>query len=211
MSTLQTEDEQVEAIKSWWRENGKAVMGGAALGLALVLGWQGWQKYSRGQSERASVYYEEFLDSSRAGEADTAQQGERLMQEFPRAVYAQFAALELARLDYTKGDSAGARARLQWVLGHADDRALAQLARLRLARLLLDSGDLEALRPLLAEAGQDDAYAGEFAALRGDLALADGDRDAARAAYREALDKGVADQALVRMKLTETGGSLTAS
>ena len=210
MNELRTDDEQVEAIKKWWQENGKAVLGGAALGLALVLGWQGWASYTKGQAERASAYYTQFLNSARADAESAPQQGERLLEEYPDSVYATFAALELGRLAYAKAETATARAHLQWAIDHAADETLAQLARLRLARLLLEEGDLDALRPLLA-APVDPAIAGEFAALRGDLALQEGDREAARRLYGEALEKGVADQNLLRMKLAETGGTADAS
>ena len=72
MSTYQTEEEQVEAIKAWWKENGKSVIGGAVLGLALVGGFKGWTEYSRVQAESASSYYEGFTQLARAGDTEAA-------------------------------------------------------------------------------------------------------------------------------------------
>ena len=57
MSTYQTEEEQVEAIKQWWKDNGKSVIGGLVLGLAVVGGLKGWQQYTKVSAENAAAYY----------------------------------------------------------------------------------------------------------------------------------------------------------
>jgi predicted negative regulator of RcsB-dependent stress response len=211
VSEYLNEDEQVEALKRWWKENGKAVIGGAVLGLAVVGGWQGWQKYTTAQAERASAYFEQFLQTVRGNDAAAAkQQGERLLGEFGDSTYAVLTALELARVEYQQGEADSAVARLRWAVAHAEDPGLEQLARLRLARLLFDAGDLDAAAQLVK--GQvAAAFAGEFAVLRGDIARAQGDTAAARSAYQEALSHGVANQDLLEMKLLEVGGQPAAS
>jgi predicted negative regulator of RcsB-dependent stress response len=205
VSTHLSDEEQVEALKKWWKDNGKSIIGGAVVGLALVGGWQGWQQYSRHQAEQAAGYYSEFSATARAGKAEqAAEQAKRLQDQFGDSAYAVYAALQLARLAYDDGQPAAAREHLQWALDHAADPALAQVARLRLARLLLDQGELDAARSLAAAAPAD-AFAGQYAELRGDLAMAAGDRAAAGAAYQEALATGIANADLVRLKLADTG------
>lgn len=206
MSSHQTDEEQVEALKKWWKENGKAILGGAVLGLSLVGGWQAWDRYTEGQAELASAYYEEFMLAAKSGDESALNQGERLLEKHEGSTYALFAALELAAIHYRAGDKDKARERLQWVLDTASEPALQQVARLRLARLLLDSKELDQAANLIAAAGDDD-FAGEFAALRGDIALARGDKPQARAAYQEALLKGVGDAELIQMKLAEVSGA----
>jgi predicted negative regulator of RcsB-dependent stress response len=199
------DDDQVEALKKWWKENGKSIIGGVVLGLVLVGGWQGWQRYSASQAERASVYFEQFSQAALSGDLAAArQQGERLLDEFGRTAYGVLTALELAELAYNANDPGEARARLETAMANADDQALAQLARLRLARLALDQGDTESAAGLV-DVKVLDAYAGEYAALRGDIAQARGDVEAAREAYREALAQGASAAELLRMKLAELG------
>ena len=211
MSEYLNEDDQVEALKRWWKENGKAVIGGAILGLAVVGGWQGWQKYSTAQAERASAYFQQFLQAAQAGDSAAArQQGERLLGEFGKSAYAVLAALELARIDYADGKSAEAQTQLRWVMANADEPGLQALARLRLARLLFDADDLDGAAELLGTADSA-AFAGEMAMLRGDIARARGDLAGARSAYEEALTYGVADQGLLQMKLLEVGTAPAAS
>lgn len=206
MSTYQTEEEQVEAIKKWWKDNGKSVVGGIVLGFAIIGGWQGWQGYQTNQGETASMIFDAMRQTVRTGEPTEAiEQGKRLIGEYGGTAYASFAALELARLAYERSEKAAAREHLQWVTESAPDPAIAELARLRLGRLLLDMGEHEALQGLL-QAAPLPAFAGDFAVLRGDLARAGGDEAAAGEAYREALTAGVQNEALLRMKLVDVGG-----
>ena len=167
MSTYQTDEEQVEAIKKWWKENGKSVIGGVALGLLLVGGGKGWMEYSRVQAENTSNLYESFSRAARENNLEAAsQRADQLVGDFGKTTYADFAVLEMAKLQYQAGDKEKARQRLQWVLDNASDPAIKQMAQLRLAALLLDMGkpdDAEALAGAASEGG----FAGEFSALRG--------------------------------------------
>ncbi len=211
MSTYQTDEEQVEAIKKWWKENGLSVVGGIALGFAIIGGWQGWTLYQRNQGESASATYEAMRVAARGEqEAQALEQGKRLIGEHGDSAYAGFAALQLARMAYARGEKAVARNHLQWVVDSAPDPSLREVARLRLAQLLLDMDELDALQGLLSIQALP-AFAGEFANLRGDLAQRRGDADGARAAYADALSKGVGDEALLKMKLVEVGGEAPAS
>lgn len=211
MSTYQTDDEQVEAIKKWWKENGKSVLGGIVLGIAVIGGWQWWQVHQRNQGEAASATFDAMRQAIFAGQIDQAvEEGKRLIGEFAGSTYASLAALELARVSYDRGEKAAARNHLRWVTDEAGDPSIRELARLRLAQLLLDMNEGDALQSVLA-AKPLPAFEGEFAVVRGDLARIRGDVQAARAAYEEALAKGVADEAVLRMKLIDIGGTAAAS
>lgn len=211
MSTYQTEEEQVEAIKKWWRENGRSVIGGIVLGFAIIGGWQGWQGYQRNQGEGASILYDTMRQAVNTGQQDKAvENGMRLIGDHSGSAYASFAGLELARLAYERGEKAVAREHLEWVAANAPDRAIGENARLRLGQLLLDMDDTAALQSLLQQAALPE-FAGEFAALRGDLAARQDDMATARAAYLEALRLGINDESLLRMKLVDVGGEPGAS
>jgi len=210
MSTYQTEEEQVEAIKKWWKENGRSVVGGIVLGFAIIGGWQGWQAYHRNQGESASMLFDAMRQAVGAGAQDPAiENGKRLIGEFGGTAYAGFAGMELARLAYERGEKPAARQHLEWVAENAPDATIAETARLRLGHLMLDMGDYAALDGLLTQSPLP-AFAGEFAVLRGDAAVGRGDRTAARTAYEQALQLGVEDETLLRMKLVDVGGQLAA-
>jgi predicted negative regulator of RcsB-dependent stress response len=136
--------------------------------------------------------------------------GKRLIGEYAGSAYASLAALELAKLAYQRGEKSVARNHLEWVTESAPDPALGEIARLRLGSLLLDMEDWSALEALLAQPA-DSAFVGEFAVLRGDMAAARGDDEAALAAYNEALVSGVENTELLRMKMVDVGGQPAAS
>lgn len=210
MSAYLSEEEQVEAIKKWWKENGMSVVGGAVLGFAIIFGWQGWGQYRTAQGENASILFSTLENQVRAGDNEAAvSTAKRLIGDYGDSVYAGFAALQVARLSYEQGDKAVAREHLRWTVENASDPTIAGLARLRLGRLLLDLGEADAAAAIAAAAG--DFMPGAFAELRGDIARAQGDSTAARRAYDEALQQGVDDAALVRMKLVDLGSQGGAS
>lgn len=200
MTTYRTDDEQAEALKQWWRENGRSIIVGGVLGLVLVLGWQGWQKVSREQAQQSSASYETFR-AQVAAEAPPAEAA-ATAAGLSSGTYRAFAELELARVAQHAGDAEAAAAHLRTAMAEAGDPQLEALAALRLARVLLTLDQLDAAAGLL-DTRVTEAYAGERAAVRGDLAQRRGDATAATAAYQEALRLGAGDAELIRMKLAD--------
>lgn len=205
-STYQTEEEQIESLKAWWKENGKSVIGGVVLGLAVVGGGKGWIQYNQSQAEMTSSMYEDFSVAALNNDLASAEsKGDALIQQFGSTAYAAFTSLQLAKLSYQAGDKVKARARLQWVASNSKEESLRQVAELRLGRILLDTKAYDEAKAIAAKV-QDGAFAGEFKVLAGDVALAQGDLPAAKTAYDAAIKLGVADESLLRMKLSEIGG-----
>jgi predicted negative regulator of RcsB-dependent stress response len=203
------EDEaQIEQLRRWWRENWMALAGGLGLGLAGIFGWEAWQKAQTVTAERASHLFEDLrkLPADKAGQA--FELGRKLTGEFSGTPYAAQGALHLANLAVQQGDWDTARAQLEWVTRHADDSGLRKIARLRLARVLWQQGKPdEALAQL--DVRDDDAFAGLYQELRGDIQLAKGDRAAARGAYEKALQLGPATAARegLQRKLDDLAGA----
>lgn len=203
MSEYLSEEEQVEALKKWWKENGLSVVAGAALGLAGVFGWQAWSQHQEEIAEQASARFEQMQIAAKVGHVESVvKQAEILITEHEDSGYALFAGLLLAKVKQQEGDIDAAQTQLEWVVANGKDSSFQQIARLRLARLLLGKGDLDKAADVIASAPADN-FAGEFAALRGDIARARNDFAKAREAYQEALDKGVGDTSLVTMKMDD--------
>jgi len=143
-----------------------------------------------------------LLNSLEQGDTESAsKQAELLRLEHDDSSYAQFAALTQARLKLEQGESAAARSQLEWVISETKESTLKQLAQLNLARVLLSDGDLDAAAKLtdIKEGG----FAGEFAVLRGDIALKRGDKQAAHDAYTLAMTQTVHNPDLLQMKLDD--------
>ena len=202
-----TEEEQVEQLKQWWKENGLSIVGGVVVGLALVFGWRAWQHHQAERSAQAGALYDQMLLAMEGKNPQAAlQRHDQIRALYGDIGYAVLAGLHAARLKLESGDAKAARELLETVRRDATDPAIAQVATLRLARLYLDAGDLTAAQGLLDGASKD-AFAPQLAELRGDLARARGDAAGARAAYEEALKDRQSGNAFLRMKLQDLSTS----
>jgi len=207
VEAYESEKEQIEAFKKGWKENGSSVITGLLLGLAVIFGTRAWFSYQDRQQESASHLYVQFMNGLERNDAEqVSQAGDALVSEHSNSPYATFAALGMARLQIELGELEAARAQLQWALERGKTEALRHSARLRLVRLLVAMEEFTAAEAQLAQAPATGAYAPLYAELRGDIALAQGDRVAAREAYRVALDQldeNAPTRPLLRIKLDD--------
>lgn len=187
------EQEQLEELKAWWRQYGNLVTSIlVALALAAVA-WQGWNWWQRKQSAEASGLYAGVQQAAAQGDARRARElTGQLIDRFGSTTYATMAAMLSGKaqlLAASGGDPKTARAQLQWAIDNAKDEALRDLARLRLAALLLDDKAYdEALKQLATEPASA-SFAPRFSELKGDILLAQGKAAEAKAAYETALAK----------------------
>jgi predicted negative regulator of RcsB-dependent stress response len=204
------EQEKLDDLKAWWEQNSKYVSA-AVLAVALVvIGVQGWRWYQRTQAEQASVLYQAVSQAARANDVSKAKEpASQIVDRFARTAYAPRASLLYAKMLYDSGDKAGARAQLQWVVDHASGDELKAIARFRLAQAMLDEKQYDdALKTL--DVKTDDAFAGLFADLKGDILAAAGKSAEAKSAYETALakiDPKSPYRAFVQVKFDALGGA----
>jgi predicted negative regulator of RcsB-dependent stress response len=196
-----TDNEDLDRLKVWWNDYGVALIIGVLLGLALLFGNKYWTQHQEQRRFEASDLYAQMLNHVREAKHDLARaNGDKLIAEYDGTPYAGMAALLLARLGFDANDTATARKHLEWAVKQATDPAVETVARLRLARLHLASGEYDqalALVPAKPRAG----FEAEYLELKGDIHVAQGKIDDARAAYDEAL-KQLAPDASHRRTLT---------
>jgi predicted negative regulator of RcsB-dependent stress response len=205
------EQERVEDLKAWWTRWGNTASWAAIGVAAVIVGVQGWRYWQANRAEAASALYYAVSQAGRAGDAAKAKDAmATLAGQYGGTAYAPRGALLYAKQLWSAGDKAGAKAQLQWVVDRASDDDLKQVARYRLAEVLLDEKNVdEALKVL--DAKHDDAYAGLYADLRGDALAAAGRNDEARAAYQVALakiDAKTAYRNFIQVKLDALGGAI---
>jgi predicted negative regulator of RcsB-dependent stress response len=202
LDVYRTEEEQTEAIKHWLRENGLALITGLMLGLAVLFGFKTWTEYGERQAETASNLYMQFAVGVTQDEEAAVTAYDSLVKDFPDSEYAVLASLHMAKLRLEKDDLTAAQAHLQWALDRAGVDALEHTARLRLARVLLGNGDVDAADKLIAGIS-DPSYTVLYEELRGDIAQVRNDMQAAQAAYERALaamPEGLPGRALIEAK-----------
>ena len=200
------EQEQLDAMKAWWRAHGNRVVGLATVALLGVLAYQGWSWYTQRQASQASALYEEFDRASASKDPKDASKARdlagTLIDQHSSTVYAALAALREAKANLDANDAKAAAAQLAWAAQHAGQKELALLARVRLAGVQLDEKAYDqALKTL--DVDVPEAFATEFADRRGDIYAAQGKVAEARAAYAEALAKpsGRSLHPLIQLKL----------
>ncbi|MFC3282820.1 YfgM family protein [Litchfieldella rifensis] len=213
MAELRTEEEQLEAIKRWWKENGTSLIAGVVIAAAGVLGWNAWQDYQASQAEAASMRYQQLINLASQDELEAADRSraleliDEIVGEHDDTLYADLAGLIEARLAVSDGDLAAAQAALGDVIEVSSRDYIQSLARLRLARLQLADGDPDAALATLDEEISS-SLAAQRAEIRGDAYVALERDEDAREAYQQA--KALAsenDQPLygIQLKLDDLG------
>jgi len=204
-----TEEEQVEALRRWWDENGKSTIAAIIIALSVGFGWQTWKASDQSQRESASDIYQAMLQAVSSGDVSPEQEligigfAEQLKADYSGSTYAQFAALHLARIAVNNKDLSEAEAQLRWVLGQADRGSdIALVAQMRLARVVASLGDTDQALAILEEAGEG-PYQASYAVARGDILLDLGRDDEARVAYNQARMLAASSQGQINMPALE--------
>jgi len=183
------EQEQLDELKTWWKMHGNLVTAVVTALALAVFAWQGWNWWQRKQSAGASVLYSTMQQAIMAKDMKrTRDISGELIDKYAGTAYAGMAALVSARAQAEGGDAKTARVQLAWAADNAKDDALRDLARLRLAAILLDEKAYDdALKQLAAEPLP--SFAPRFGELKGDVFAAQGKSAEAKTAYQAALTK----------------------
>ncbi len=204
------EQEQLDQLKAFWKQYGNLITWAITIVLAAFAAWNGWNWWQREQAVKAAAMFDELQRAADAGDAaKTSGIFNDLKDRFGGTAFAQQGGLLAARVQFDKGTPEAAITALTWVADNASETEYRSVARLRLAGLLADQKKFdEALKQL------DGAGGKEFEALvadrRGDILLAQGKTEEAKAAYRkawDAMDPSIQYRRLIDAKLTSLGAA----
>ncbi|MBY8088129.1 YfgM family protein [Vibrio fluvialis] len=201
MELYDTEEQQVEAIKDWWKENGKAVIFGAVIGLGGLFGWRFYQDSVTSAQEAASASYTKAIQTLATKGVDGEADVQSFIDSNNKSEYAVLAAMQLAKAQVQAGNLDEALAQLEWAKNATGDAALKPVITYRVARLQAEQGNFDAALSELANI-KEQSWTGRVAELRGDISLRKSDKAAAYAAYTEAQQAEDASQTL-QMKLDD--------
>lgn len=204
------EQEQLDSIKHFWKQYGNLITWVLIIALGGFAAFNGWQWMQRDRSVKASVLFDELDKAVTAGDTDkVARVFTDMKEHYGSTAFAGQAGLLAAKSQFEKGQNDAARASLEWVIGNASEKEYAVLARLRLAGVLLDEKKYdEALKALPTDPPL--SFAGLAADRRGDILMAQGKVEEARAAYQAAFDAMAPTldyRRLVEAKLTALGAA----
>lgn len=200
-----TEQEQIDTLRNFWKENGKSIFAGVLIGLGALFAYQLWQKDRHADLENASAAYLEMLDNVVQGKWDVVEQGgATIVGQYSDTVYAQLAALNLAKAKFEQGDKVAARAHLRWVIEKADMPELKNVAKLRLAKLLISEGQTDEAIKWLNEITAE-SFTSLVSEAKGDAYVRLNDSAKAKEAYQKALETmgegGSTRQSILNLKL----------
>lgn len=186
MNEYVTDEEQVERIKAWWKDNGGSVVAGLVIGIGGFLGWIYWQDYQANVSAEASAHFDDMLKQFEQQQYDSASsEAQALFDEYGSTSYAAMARLTLARIHVEQKAYDQAASQLKTLISQTQDSGIEMVARRRLAAVLYQQGEFDqALAQLEIEYPQ--SYAAAFEELKGDILVAKGNTEQAREAYQKA-------------------------
>lgn len=181
------EQEQLDQLRHFWNTYGTLITWVLVLATGAFLAWTGWQYWQREQAAKASALYDELERGAQAGDTARVERALADMKDkFASTAYAQQAGLLAARVLQEKGNAETSRAALAWVAEKGTDAGYQAVARLRLAGELLGAKSYdEALKQLSAPMPSQD-FEALAADRRGDVYMAQGKREEAKAEYRKA-------------------------
>ncbi|MFZ7218007.1 YfgM family protein [Avibacterium avium] len=179
------EEQELNELKTWWKENGKLVVAIFVLTLAGVFGWRYWQSHQIAQNQQRSAQYEQLVSQFQVGKANVGSV-EQFAQSNDKTAYAVFALLDAASISVQKQDFAQAENLLKQALVNADDDILRSVSALRLAAVQFQQQQFDNALASLDQV-KGDAWNSAAFLLKGDIQLAKGDKESAKASFEQGL------------------------
>lgn len=213
MEGYNTEEETLAALRKWWDRNGRWVVAGLVIAALVVGGWRLWGYWQGKRAAEAADMYASVVQAEQKGDNSAiAAAAHRVLHAYPDTAYGALSGLALAKAEIGQHHLKKSVDALRNVMANSPDGGLAQIARLRLARVQIQMGDSDKALATLKGHGSG-AFAAAAENVRGDALMARGDATAARAAYSQALaasDKSSGLHQLLQLRLASLPGPATA-
>ena len=183
------EEQEINQLKDWWKENGKAIIVAFVLGVGGMFGWRYWQVYQTNQIIEASAGYEALVYGAKQNSAAQKVKLTEFVQTNSKTSYAVFALLNEAKNAVARQDFIAASTALEQALAQSQDEILTSLAAVRLSAVQFQSGQLDNALSTLNQV-KSASFNARKALLSGDIQLAKGDQAAAKSSFEQALQNG---------------------
>ncbi|MDA3132623.1 YfgM family protein [Atlantibacter subterraneus] len=201
MEIYENENDQVDAVKRFFAENGKALAIGVVLGIGALVGWRYWTGHQDESVRAASLEYQTAISDIRADKPQTLTAVETFAAK-NQNTYGALASLELAQQFVDKNDLAKAEANLQQGLKNTSDENLQALINVRLARVQIQQKQVDAALKTL-DTVKGEGWVAIVADLRGEALLSKGDKQGARDAWSKGVESNTSPalREMMQMKI----------
>jgi predicted negative regulator of RcsB-dependent stress response len=200
MSRYETEEEQIDVIKTWWKKNGTWLLSSILVVAVAFSGWRYWSNTQTAEAVTASAIFEILQGNLQQGSfGEVSREALKLMQEQPDSPYAAAAALMYAKFSFDQGDIEAAKTNLIWVAQHAKDPTLQATANLRLARIQADQqafADAKTTLDLITKTNLQGAQKALFDFVVGQIALSQANTAEAYLSFESVVKNADADKSL---------------
>ena len=187
MEGYTTETEQLQALKKWWDQNAKWVIGGLLIAAIVVGGWKLWGYWQSKRAAEAAGLYAAVVQAEGQGKnAAIDAAAKKVLRAYPDTAYGALAGLALAKSQFAQQHMSDAIDSLRGVIKHSPDKGLAIIARIRIARIQLQRDNAKAALDILKRY-ETGAFAATVQSLRGDAFMQLGQTEAARKAFEQGL------------------------
>lgn len=205
MSDYKTDDEKVEELKAWWKDNGTAVIAGVALAIAGLFGWEYWKDYKTSIATASSALYAKVSKVEAATLEQMLPTVQTLQKDYASTPYAAAASFKLAQQYAEQGNYEAAASALRWIIDNSKEAAFISMANVRLARVFLAMGKTDDALALATQT-YPAAYQSLIEELKGDIYTAQNKQAEARAAYDKAiLSNSGGSTELIKLKRDNLG------
>ena len=208
MQDFETEEQQLEALKKWWKENATSLILGLGIGVLSLGGWTYYVESKHEHSVQASDIYISITSQVLANNVDdeNMKKADQLVAEYADTPYASLSSLSLATYEFNKGNIDDAISRLQWVSGHAQDEGVKHIAQLRLASILLSQKKYDEVEAWLSSE-HPASFNSRYEELKGDMFVGKGEIEQARIAYDKAIEQSGSSSRWLKLKRQDLGSS----
>ena len=206
MQDFETEEQQLEALKKWWKDNASSLLIGLALGGFSLASWNFYQQTQYQHSTEASDMYVSVVAQAEAGAQIDSATVDKLAAGYADTPYAALSAMVVAKHELESGSVDQAVSRLQWAMANAIEDEVKSVAQLRLARVLISQKKFDEANELLA-AKHSAAFDALYEELKGDMFVAKGELEQARIAYDKAIAGSSSASRWLQLKRQDLGPS----
>lgn len=197
----QTEEQQFEEAKNWFKQNGTPILVAVTLAMAAWAGWNFWQSHQQESALKTSAAYQQVMESYLQNPEKNQPLVEKFVADNNGTNYAVFAQLEQAKQQVEKADFTAAKTTLESALAQASDPTLQTVIRFRLASVQFQLQQFDEALATLSKV-QDKVWDLRKQVFVGDILAAKGDKTAAKSAYEQArANAPEAEQLLIDLRL----------